>query len=317
MHFTLSFENSSVPKIMKTSVTEKKVVLKFSYQTIIMVAETSRKGNIGTIILSILLGIITIILIALVIFIINKGKKSKPNLISQTIIEEQYPKPHAIASVQQSLTGDAIIDPNKWHYSMTLKISKFEEEQYPIVLFARGKQDKTIEDMQLIVLLSRFTNDIYIGFKKSVPNDGSNLYFSRDDPSILALSKTFCIHKVDNIPFFRYFTFDLVFDYNQNKALVYLDGEFVKQLNIIDCETALSKQNGTHVFAGYYLFSTEFSFNPASLKGWNSTEYRKLLLENRVPSGSDISKSVKSVLSNINKFMKKEQKDTIKCSLDN
>lgn len=271
----------------------------------------------GLLVLGVLLAAVTAAMVVLVTFVVRRTKKKKEDLWAESVVASDTPRNAFAVVLKDTLQGANCKDPTKWHYAMGLKVERFEQEQYPVVLFARGPRDGRIKDMQLIAVLAPGSNDMYIGFRKAVPSkEQASLYFSRDSPTLLELTQHFCLFRVETVPFYRFFTMDVLFDYNANKALLFMDGEVVKQFNVRDCDASLEKHDGGGAYGGFYLLSSDMTFNATTLKKYEATEYRHVFVQNRVPRVSDVSAGAKGTLAELAKIEKRELDTKVKCQVD-
>lgn len=208
------------------------------------------------IILSVMLALVTLALLGLIIYILVVRSKAcaQDTLQDQHMVTPEQPTGSSLHTVKDVLTGNYLSDASQWTYSATLCIARFEQESYPIILLGRGDAGKPMQDMQFMVLLSPQNNDLFVCFKRVVSSTDRGSVFDADIghiPSLHPVAQSFCMFKVDNIPFFRYFTLDVVFDYNSSFAKVYVDGVLTQTMNVADCANALSKHDTNTMVLGY------------------------------------------------------------------
>ncbi|KAG2425019.1 hypothetical protein HXX76_014177 [Chlamydomonas incerta] len=276
-------------------------------------------------VLAVLLAVVSLALAGMVAwFIMLKRKASPPvDALVQHVVTPDKPSGPLVAEVKDSLKDAAVADPSRWTYSSILRISRFEQEAYPIILLARGKADRPLYDQQMLVLLSAQNNDLYIGFRRAVPMPTPDVTMFNISMAaqqmISTMSQYFCFSRVENAPFFRYFTLDVTFDYNNSYAKVYLDGELVRAMNLADCGQVLAKHDGGQLIAGYYALAPDMVCQRASLQPWPVVDYRHIALHNLLLSPTDIQSGAVKSLAGIHKLMAKElsAKDTKKsaCSI--
>lgn len=264
-------------------------------------------------VLAALLAVVSLALVGMVVWFLMLRKKARPSEDAwvQNVVTVDKPSGPLMAQVKSGLKGAAVADPSRWTYSSILKIARFEQEAYPIMLLARGKADRPLYDQQLLVLLSAQNNDLYVGFRRAVPLQAPDLSMFNinllSQQLISTLSQYFCFSRIENAPFFRYFTLDITFDYNNSYAKVYMDGELVRAMNLADCGQVLAKHDGGHVFAGYYALAPDMVCQDGTLQPWSVVDYRRISLQNRLVSPTDIQRDASKTLSSIHKLMVKEQ----------
>ena len=284
--------------------------------------DLSNKGVFAGFILLFAIGIS--LLGFLVYYVVNKRSKSNTAANGQVMISITTPITSSQYTLKPFLTKSQ--DNSAWSYSAIMKLGKFQSESNNVILLARGNKSDYIVNQDMLVLMDNDSSSMYVAFRNLVPvasSESSTNYFtpvafrSQSDTSSI-INKSFCLFKVPDVPFFRYFALHIIYDYNNGVARVYIDGNIVSVCPFFECNNVgLATQNGDSVSVGYQLPSnyTVAGDSMMNLTAWSNVEYRYLKVMNSVIDPSAIASESSDMVSSVYDQVQQEVKSQDQCNL--
>jgi cbb3-type cytochrome oxidase subunit 3 len=274
-------------------------------------------SNRGTFIIFIVLLALGVALLGAIVYIlVIRKKKAAQAANGQMLVQLMSPVTSSRFILKPFVTGNQ--DNSTWSYSAVLKLSKFQSEKNYIVLMTRGQSSATLANQSMILILDGNSSSMYVAFRKqtdpaSIQTNTPYMAEGAND----VIKKNFCVFKISDVPFFRFFSLHVLYDFNNGVANVYLDGNIVSVCTLYECtDIGLVTHRGDSVSVGFQLPNSYTTGDTlANVPAWNGIEFRKLKVSNKLISIQEIKDDATKYIANVYAQIRKEAAVEDKCDL--
>jgi len=261
---------------------------------------------------------------AMIYFIINRAIKKNSTSPGQVMVQLTSPVTSGAFKLQKSLMQTGLSDESLWSYAAVLKIGRFQNEANNVVLLARGNGGDNLVDQSMLVILDNNSSDMYVAFRTLTPVDAAQkavpyfkpFTFQSMSESTEIINKYFCVFKLHDVPYFRYFAFHVLYDYNNGIAQIFFDGNIVSVCALVECSDAgMKTHGGDTVTVGRQLPSGYTAGDSmANLNAWPGVEFRYMMVSNGLLSLAEIQSVATSYVADVYAQVIQETTAANKCS---
>lgn len=270
---------------------------------------------------------IAVTLIAFVIyFLVARSNKKKQDANGQVLVQVVSPVSSSQFALKQFVSGNQ--DNSAWSYAAVMKIGRFQAEADNIVMMTRGDSGNRLLDQRMLVIMDGSSSSMYVAFRNLKPASAiasDTRYFvpysyNKNDSETLKglINQYFCIFKVVDIPYFRFFALHILWDFNSGVAKIFVDGKITQVCSLYECsDDGLDTHLGDTVSIGYKLPGVVSSDNTLnSLSAYNGIEFRYLKVSNMIMSLDEIRAGSEKIVNDVYKQIAQEARNLDTCELD-
>lgn len=271
------------------------------------------------------IGIAVVLISFVVYFLLARSNKKKKDANGQILVQVTSPVTTSQFGLKQFVAGNQ--DNSTWTYTAVMKIGRFQAEADNIVMLTRGDSSKRLIDQRMLVILDGTSSSMYVAFrnlKTASTISSDSRYFvpytnAQIEPETLKglINQYFCIFKVNDIPYFRFFALHILWDFNGGLAKIFVDGKITQLCSLNECsDDGLDTHSGDTISVGYKLPSITNADNTLdSLSAYNGIEFRYLKISNLIISLDEIRDGAENIVNDVYKQIRSEVRDTGKCDV--